>query len=113
MKVNIKSCVEPFLQSDDEVLQKKGDVIKRAQIKCQMNENRWFFCSVSFNKVRKFTLNNREKHICSWENPHEQQLKVWENFETQVAKFTSPDTENWQMKVNFTLQAYLIRFLCS
>lgn len=40
MKVNIKSCVEPFLQSDDEVLQKKGDVIKRAQIKCQMNENR-------------------------------------------------------------------------
>lgn len=33
-----KSCVEPLLQSGDEVLQKKGDLIKRAEIKSQMNE---------------------------------------------------------------------------
>lgn len=38
-----KSCVEPLLQSGDEVLQEKGDVIKRAEIKSQMNEKPLMF----------------------------------------------------------------------
>ena len=63
-----KRCVEPLLQSGDEMLQKNGDVIKRAQIKCQMNEKN-IDVSVQLHsfKVRKCTLNNQEKHISHWE----------------------------------------------